>query len=155
MDIGNPANPVEAGRWWVPGQHAAGGETARPDVSVHGPPYVEGSLVYIPYGAAGLVILDISDVARPKLLGQLGFTPPFLGFIGAHSVLPLPARKIAVVNSEAIREDCREPLNHASLVDIADPAKPVLLSMFPLPVPLPARRTGTSARKAAASVPTT
>ncbi len=55
--------------------------------------------------------------------------------IGVHSVLPLASRKIAVVNSEAIREDCQEPLNHASLVDIADPAKPTLLSLFPLPVP--------------------
>ena len=137
VDISNPANPVEAGRWWVPGQHTAGGETPNRNVSVHGPPYVEGTRVYIPYGEAGLVILDISDVARPKLVGQLSFTPPFLGFIGAHSVLPLPSRKIAVVNSEAIQEDCQEPLNHASVVDIADPAKPTLLSLFPLPVPPP------------------
>jgi len=135
VDIADPAKPVEAGRWWVPGQHTAGGEKPQRDVSVHRPPYVEGSLVYISYGAAGLVILDISDVARPKLVGQLPFTPPFLGFIGVHSALPLPSRKIAVVNSEAIREDCKEPLNHASLVDIADPAKPTLLSVFPLPLP--------------------
>jgi hypothetical protein len=135
VDIANPAKPVEAGRWWLPGQHTAGGEKLQREVSVHGPPYVEGSLVYISYGAAGLVILDIADVARPKLVGQLPFTPPFLGFIGAHSALPLPSRKIAVVNSEAIREDCKEPLNHASLVDIADPAKPTLLSIFPLPLP--------------------
>src|SRR5438128_2434140 len=140
VDISNPASPVEAGRWWVPGQHVAGGETPRPDVSVHGPPYVEGNLVYIPYGEAGLVILDISDVAHPKLVGQLPFTPPFLGFIGAHSELPLSTRKIAVVNSEAIQEDCKEPLNHASVVDIANPAKPTLLSMFPLPVPPPGSR---------------
>jgi hypothetical protein len=134
VDIGNPAKPVEAGRWWVPGQYVAGGETPKRDVSLHGPPYVEGSLAYLSYGEAGLVILDIGDVAHPKLAGQLGFTPPFLG---VHSVLPLPARKIAVVNSEAIREDCKEPLNHASVVDIADPAKPTLLSIFPLPVPPP------------------
>src|SRR5437660_1438115 len=135
VDISNPANPVEAGRWWVPGQHTAGGETPNRNVSVHGPPYVEGTRVYIPYGEAGLVILDISDVARPKFVGQLPFTPPFLGFIGAHSVLPVPSRKIAVVNSEAIQEDCQEPLNHASVVDIADPTNPTLLSLFPLPVP--------------------
>jgi hypothetical protein len=70
-------------------------------------------------------------------VGQLPFTPPFLGFIGAHSVLPLPTRKLAVVNSEAIQEDCKEPLNHASVVDVANPARPVLLSIFPLPVPPP------------------
>jgi len=84
---------------------------------------------------AGLVILDIGDVAHPKLVGQLPFTPPFLGFIGAHSALPLPSRKIAVVNSEAIREDCRSRSITRRWSNIADPAKPTLLSMFPLPVP--------------------
>ena len=140
VDISDPTKPVEAGRWWVPGQHVAGGEKPQPAVSLHGPAYVDGNLAYLPYGAAGLIILDIADVARPKLVGQLGFTPPFLGFIGAHSVLPLKARSIAVVNSEAIAEDCAEPLNHASLVDIRDPAKPALLSLFPLPVPPPGSR---------------
>ncbi len=135
VDIADPAKPVEAGRWWVPGQHTAGGEKGARDVSLHGPPYVEGSLAYLSYGSAGMVILDVADAAHPKLVGQLAYTPPFLGFIGVHSVLPLPSRKITVVNSEAIREDCKEPLNHASLVDIADPAKPTLLSLFPLPVP--------------------
>jgi hypothetical protein len=137
IDIIDPTHPVEAGRWWVFGQKE--GETEEPPaaVPVHGPPYVVDNLVYLPYGAAGLVILDISDVANPVQVGQLDFTPPFIGFIGAHSVLPLPERDIAIVNSEAIAEDCNEPLNHASIVDIADPANPVLLSIFPVPVPPP------------------
>ncbi|TMH75828.1 MAG: hypothetical protein E6H49_18480, partial [Betaproteobacteria bacterium] len=46
VDISDPAKPVEAGRWWVPGQHTAGGEKGARDVSLHGPPYVEGSLAY-------------------------------------------------------------------------------------------------------------
>jgi hypothetical protein len=137
VDISNPANPVEAVRWWVPGQPVAGGGTPKADVSLHGPPYVVGNLVYLPYGEAGLVILDIADIGRPKPVGQLGFSPPFLSFISAHSVLPLPTRKLAVLNSEAIQEDCKEPLNHASVVDVANPARPVLLSIFPLPAPPP------------------
>ncbi len=137
VDISDPARPVEAGRWWVPGQHLAGGEKPAPAVSLHGPALVVGNLVYLPYGAAGMITLDISDVARPRLVSQLPFSPPFLGFIGTHGVLPLTARKIAVVNSEAIAEDCLEPLNQASIVDIADPAKPMLLSLFPVPVPPP------------------
>jgi len=39
------------------------------------------------------------------------------------------------VNSESIAEDCREPLNHASIVDISNLSQPVLLSLLPLPVP--------------------
>ncbi|HEX7126619.1 MAG TPA: hypothetical protein VF406_12745 [Thermodesulfobacteriota bacterium] len=90
LDISDPTRPVEAGRWWVPGQHEAGGETPEPGVSLHGPPYVEGNLAYLSYGAAGVVILDISDVSAPRMVGQLDFSPPFLANIGLHSVLPLP-----------------------------------------------------------------
>src|SRR2546427_3131761 len=99
VDIADPTKPVEAGRWWVPGQHAAGGEKGGRDVSLHGPPYVEGSLAYLSYGSAGLVILDIADVAHPKLVGQLPYTPPFLGFIGGHRVPPPPHPQNAVGDS--------------------------------------------------------
>jgi len=81
------------------------------------------------------VILDVSNPAQIKKVGQLPFTPPFLGNIGAHSALPLPKRNLALVNSESIREDCNEPLNHASVVDVSNPANPTLLALMPLPVP--------------------
>ena len=135
IDISDPAHPVEAGRWWVPGQWVAGGEKPVPSVSLHGPPYVQGNLAYVPFGAAGLVILDVSNPAQIKKVGQLPFTPPFLANIGAHSALPLPNRNLALVNSESIREDCNEPLNHASVVDVSNPANPTLLALMPLPVP--------------------
>lgn len=38
IDIADPSRPAEVGRWWVPGQHVAGGETPEPAVSLHGPP---------------------------------------------------------------------------------------------------------------------
>jgi hypothetical protein len=135
IDISDPTKPTEAGRWWVPGQCVACGEVPRSAVSLHGPPYVEGNLAYIPYGAAGLVILDISDVSRPQRVGQLPFTPPFLGNIGVHSVATIPSRNLAILNSESIAEDCNEALNHASVVDIGDPTNPKLLSVLPVPVP--------------------
>ena len=135
IDISDPANPVEVSRWWLPGQYVAGGETPTPGVSLHGPPYVVGNLVYLSYGAGGMVILDISDISHPQFVGQLDFSPPFISNIGMHTVLPLPERDLAVVNSEAIRENCEEPLNQASIVDISNPSNPVLLSLLPLPVP--------------------
>lgn len=133
IDISNPTSPFEVGRWWVPGQREDEGED--PNVSQHGPPYVVGNVAFLAYGAAGLIILDISDPSSPTLISQLDFSPPFLGFIGAHSVLPLIDRNLAVVNSEAIREECNEPLNHTSMVDISDLSNPVLLSTFPIPKP--------------------
>lgn len=135
IDITNPASPTEVGRWWVPGQHVAAGEVPSPGLSLHGPPYVEGSRAYLPYGSAGLVLLDISNPAQPTLVSQLDFTPPFLSNIGVHSALPLTARNLALANSESIAEDCREALNHTSLVDIGNPSRPTLLSIFPVPVP--------------------
>ncbi|MCZ6490596.1 MAG: hypothetical protein O7A06_08700 [Acidobacteria bacterium] len=122
------------GRWWVPGQRE--GEPPE-SANLHGPSYVVGNLAYLPFGGAGMVILDISDVSQPKLVSRLDFSPPFNDNITVHSVLPLPERELAVVTSEAIRPGCDEALNHASIVEIADPAKPRLLSLFPLPVPPP------------------
>jgi hypothetical protein len=52
-------------------------------------------------------------------------------------VIPVPERNIAIVNSEAIREDCQEPLNQASIIDITDMAKPRLIALLPLPLPPP------------------
>lgn len=138
VDISDPAKPLEVGRWWVPGQHVAGGEKPpEPGISIHGPPYVVGTRVYLDSGAAGLYIVDISDVSRPKVLGHLDFSPPFNPRIGTHSVLPLPERNLLLANGEAIGENCAEPLTHASIVDIRDPAKPTLLAVFPTPAPPP------------------
>src|SRR5262249_50756133 len=82
------------------------------------------------------VNLDISDVANPKLIGKLTFSPPFVA-VGApslHSALPLWDRNLLYVNSEAIAERCNEALNFAGLIDNRNPARPRLMSLFPLPV---------------------
>jgi hypothetical protein len=166
LDISDRSHPREAGRWWVPGQHEAGGETQstsdvpadpqrqgrtslrlRPqclcgafcrgtgeDVSLHGPPCVAGNLAYLPYGAAGIIVLDISDVSRPQQVGCLTFSPPFHARLGMHGVLPIPERGIAFANSENVTYG-RGPAHHASIIDIADPQEPYLLSLFPEPVP--------------------
>lgn len=134
VDITDPAHPVEAGRWWVPGQHLAGGEQpAKAGVSLHGPPVVVGDLVYLPYGSAGMVVLDISDVSAPRKVGELPFSPPFRMEFGVHSVVPHPARSLAYVNSEGAAEHCCEGSDHVSVVDISDPTNLQLVSVFPRP----------------------
>ncbi|MGK8523646.1 LVIVD repeat-containing protein [Nocardia asteroides] len=148
LDVSNPVRPEIAGRWWVPGQESGGTASARHDsahlhgfccgsgahVSLHGPPYPVGDLVYLPYGAAGMIVLDISDVSRPRQIGHLPFSPPFHEQFGVHGVVPVPDRKIALVNSENITYH-QGPAHHASIVDISDPAKPYLLSLLPEPIP--------------------
>jgi hypothetical protein len=56
---------------------------------------------------------------------------------GIHTYLPLPRRKIALINDEAIRENGDENLNMAGIVDISDEKRPRMLSLFPLPEPAP------------------
>lgn len=154
VDISDPANPRETGRWWVKGQHTAGGEKlassenstqknqphahgtcgSDADISLHGPPYVVGNLAYLPYGSAGMIVLDISDVAKPREIGRLDFSPPFHSKFGVHGVLPLPEKGIAYANSEDVSYG-KGALHHASIIDISNPAEPMLLSLFPAPLP--------------------
>ena len=136
VDIADPARPVEVSRWWRKGQWTAGGETgASSDVLLHGGAYVKGDRAYLPYSAGGFVILDISDVKKPRLVSDLPFSPPFQSFISVHSAVPLRGKPLVIVNSEAIRERCEEPLGFVGIVDLADETKPRLMSLFPLPVP--------------------
>jgi hypothetical protein len=105
-------------------------------ISLHGPPYPIGNIVYVPYGAAGMIVLDISDPSEIKKIGWLSFSPPFHSPFGVHTALPIPERKIAFVNSEDISYG-QGPAHHASIVDVSDPTDPWLLSVLPEPVPPP------------------
>lgn len=138
VDIADPSNPVEVGRWWLPEQWAAGGaKWTKSWVALHGPAYPEGDRAYLGYGGAGMVILDISDITLPRLVSRLDFHPPLGSWLACHTVIPLPKRKLALVSSEAIEENCREALNFAGIVDIADEKNPRLISLFPIPEPPP------------------
>ena len=102
----SPTHPVEVGRWWVPCQFTDGLKEGEYPVDgpqhwefmdwpqLHGPPFVVGNLAYLSYYCEGLIILDISDITRPKKIGQLQLKGPFSGkFAGArtHTCLPCPA----------------------------------------------------------------
>jgi hypothetical protein len=141
MDVSDATRPREVGRWWIEGQGP--GETKNPrddGLAVHGPPYVVGDRAYVSWGGGGMVILDVSDITRPRFVSRLDVSPPFrggYGGAGVHSVLPLVDRKIAVVNGESGPERCAEPLNFAGIIDIADEEHPRLMSIFPNPRPSP------------------
>jgi hypothetical protein len=135
LDIEDPRNPTVAGRWFVPEQFTAGGAASSSRISLHGPAYVEGDRAYLPYGAAGLVILDISDVTRPKQISRLEIGGAFSSMIAMHTAIPRPGRKLLLVNTEAIAERSQEPYNFAGIVDVSDETKPRLVSLLPIPVP--------------------
>jgi len=138
IDISDPAKPVEVGRWWLPEQWSAGGATlTRRKVALHGPAYPEGNRAYLGYSGAGMVILDISDITLPRLVSRLDVHPPLGSWLACHTVLPLPRRNLALIDSEPIENYCREALNYAGIVDISDERDPRLISLFPLPEPPP------------------
>jgi hypothetical protein len=135
LDIGDPTTPREVGRWALPDQRYHGGERPPRRISLHGPAYPHGDRCYLPYGAAGAVILDISDVTAPRLVSRLDIGAAFASRIAMHTVIPLPERGLAVVNTEAIAELSAEPYNFAGIVDISDDTAPRLMSLLPPPVP--------------------
>jgi hypothetical protein len=138
LDVSDPAEPREVGRWWVPGQGPAEQANGESGLSLHGPPYVVGDRAYLSYGGAGMVILDIADPTQPRLVSQFKVAPPFHGGLygaGVHTVRPLPARGLAVVHGEAHDEGCHDPLDFCGIVDISDEAAPRLVSTFPVPRP--------------------
>jgi hypothetical protein len=157
LDIQNPANPVEVGRWWLPEQWLAGQqqpEVQKPkpvwelmdEAGLHGPPYVVGNRAYLSYSGAGAVILDISDITLPRLLGRLRLSPPFSGVAAGarcHTFLPLTSRgfavatnegeRFAVYSKEALNSLPTQPMGNLHMIDVHDPRHPALVAEFPYP----------------------
>jgi hypothetical protein len=79
VDLTDPARPEEVSRWWLPGQWIAGGE--QPDwgnqrYECHHPLRF-GDRLYVSYCMAGMIILDISDIATPRVVSHYNYHPPF------------------------------------------------------------------------------
>jgi hypothetical protein len=138
-DLGDPEQPIEVARWWVRGQRDGEVPEAGDDgLSLHGPAYVTGDRAFLSYGGAGMILLDVSNVDRPRLVSRFRVAPPFRGGLhgaGVHTAFPLERRGLAVVNGEAHAERCAEPLNFAGIVDVANENEPRLLSVLPQPRP--------------------
>jgi hypothetical protein len=134
VDISDPTNPVEVGRWWFPGQWVEGGEKPTEVLYMHGPATIVDHLAYLSYGRSGAVILDISNPAKPKMLSRLEIGS-FGTIVGVHTFLPIPERKLAIVTTEAALEHGQDPALFVALADISEPEKPRFISLFPTPIP--------------------
>jgi hypothetical protein len=86
---------------------------------------------YIGYIDGGIVILDISDKARPKLISRLDYHPPFPGF--THTVLPLFDRDLLVVTDEATGDHGLDWPKRYWMVDVRVESNPVMISSMPTP----------------------
>jgi hypothetical protein len=143
IDLSEPARPVEVGRWWFPGQNTAGGETPTwtPTQSHGGAPgarryalhhpLIRGDRAYCGWWDAGLVILDIADKSKPKLVSHLDFGSDVS--TATHTALPVPGRDVLVVTDEQLAKDCKGMQTRVRVVDIADELQPRVIAEFPVP----------------------
>lgn len=103
-DLADPARPQEVSRWWMPGQHLAGGETPSwrgYKNRLHHALRV-GDELWAAVWHAGFRVLDVSDITQPRCVASHDYHPPFPE--PTHTVMPLAerigGRRIAVAVDE-------------------------------------------------------
>ena len=138
LDLADPAHPQEVGRWWMPGQWAAGGETPSWSGRHHRchHPIRVGNRLYTSYWHGGFVILGIDDIRHPEYISGLDWSPPYP--CPTHTVLPIPhelmGRKIAVVTDEEVGDRLfPSPNAFLWMVDITDEKHPVPVATWRVP----------------------
>jgi hypothetical protein len=141
LDLADPTRPQEVGRWWMEGQWIAGGETpgwhGRNHRCHH--PIRRGDRLYVSYWYGGGVILDISDMTKPRMVSALDWSPPF-GW-PTHSLVPIDV-PIAGHRWMLVADEHVQPLDPnlspelpamVWMVNITDETRPIPVSCFQLP----------------------
>ena len=141
-DVKDPRQPKFISNWGLPGQAPGGRSGARP-VSLHHP-VISGNRAYLSYLYGGdMVILDISDKSRPRMISHLDFSPPFSGI---HTTAPFfglrvpnfspgmgEVRNFLVVSEEAFAFGCQEIRRQLYLVDATEESNPLPVATFKVP----------------------
>jgi hypothetical protein len=149
-DITDPAKPKEVARWWLPGQHTAGGEkpgenwiddgglreglpkiwTFLHDITTY------KDRAYLAYRDHGVIILDISDIRKPAMISQIKWSPPEEG--NTHSigivVPPHGGRPDIIIATDEIISAKQCPFGYMHILDVRYEKNPVQISTFRLPL---------------------
>jgi hypothetical protein len=137
LDVSDPKNPKEAGRWAYPGSKE-GEESQGVTPSYHGVAFVspDGKMLTLGYTPA-VINLDITDIAHPKMIGEVKIIPPFINTLtqAIHTVVPFWDRKLVFFSGEPMKRNCTEPQTPIGFIDNSDPTRPFLKSLFPTPLP--------------------
>jgi hypothetical protein len=141
-DIRDPRKPEEVSRWWMKGQHIAGGETPTWPGRRHRLHHAlrRGDEMWASCWHGGFWVVDVSDLAKPKSAGHYNYHPLFPE--PTHTVMPVPekigGRRIALAIDEedqaqsASEEEARRGRAHACILtfDVSDLADIKPLGQF-------------------------
>ena len=139
VDVSNPSQPREVGRWWYPGTRV--GDDAPPPPRMRAPLDMgyrahntnvfpqRPDRAYVGYIDGGAFILDISNPSKIQVAGQWNHSPPFNGF--THTVLPLFSRDLLVVSDECVLDDGIDWPKLVWMVDSRNEKNLVPISTFP------------------------
>jgi len=140
VDVRQPTRPTEVGRWWLPGTRDGDSEPAPTrHTKIDAGFRAHNTNVYprrpdrawIGYLDAGAIVLDISDMSRPKLVSRWDYHPPYPGF--THTVLPLFDQQLMIVSDEATAVGGADWPKLVWVVDVRDETNPVPIATCPIP----------------------
>lgn len=133
-DLAEPARPREVSRWWMSGQHIAGGETptwSGYGIRLHHALRV-GDELWAAVWHAGFKVIDISDISAPKTVASYNYHPWVKE--PTHTVLPAVkrygGRRIAAVADEEHEHIHGQPHAGLWLFDVTDLGNIQPLSTF-------------------------
>ena len=128
VDLADPSRPAEAARWWWPGQ-APGEAPGWPEGQRYAAHHalLAGDRAYLGYDDAGLVVLDVADLTRPRQVAQLQWDGG-----STHTCLPLPARHLVVATDEQVRDGPHAPRRAIRVIDVSG-HQPRVLAVCPHP----------------------
>ena len=141
-DLRDPGRPEEISRWWMNGQHLAGGETPTWAGKRHRLHHALrfGNEMWASCWHGGFWVVDIGDIAKPKSAGHYNYHPLFPE--PTHTVMPVAGRiggkRIALAIDEedqaqsANEEEARRGRAHACILtlDVSDLADIKPLGQF-------------------------
>jgi hypothetical protein len=141
VDVSDPQNPREVGRWWYPGTRVGDPVLPPPRNPTLDSGYRMHNMdvypdhpnrAYLGYIDGGVVILDISDKRHPMAVSIGKFDPPAsVGY--THTVMPFFSRNLLIVSNEETTDKCAEAQKRVWTWDATPEQAPT--PIFPMPLP--------------------
>jgi hypothetical protein len=152
VDLRDPKQPREVGRWWYPGtwqrdtclpaclpvRNAKFDTGYRPHQTEVFPERPDRS--YVSYIDGGAFTLDISGLAdvragraarfTPTVVNHVRFSPPFPAW--THTFQPIFSRGVAIASDESTKDNCADSPKLVWLVDIRAESNPMVIGTAPL-----------------------